>query len=832
MFSVMHQYKLRLTNLSQSNRSLKLQRLSVRKDIDLLDLSFLNQLSATDILNRLIAGQNVPLIKGISTRNEQVNLIDRRLNMLWNEVDTIYEESGTDDLFLGYPFVEGRFLDGSVARCPVVLFPVRLKRNISGGTRWSLEPNNDEDLCFNTTFFLAYEKFMKVRLKREFWESRPEREDDLQGFLNALYKQIADLDLSVHFNSELFQFRVDRFPDKNQADLEQLPLGRLKFLPHAVLGVFPQSDSALMQDYEVLEAGAFGLESFFPSPGAKHAFKPVKEADRYYVAAVDQSQEEALLRVSAGESVVLHGPPGTGKSQVILNLISDALARGQKVMVCSQKRAALDVVFHRMNEVGLGRFAALVHDYRSDRNKIYRRIREQIDEIEKFQAERKDMGLEAWMRDFSRDSDRIEELNVSFEAVFNALKTPGKCRLSPHELYQLVDRNASRIEMRDMAVHLDHHSWQVCRESIADILNYAHLWDKRHPWRNRLHLQQLGFEGKQAIVRQLRKLPAEIDAMSDQWQTLGLTGRTVTHARELPGLLSRFAKALALAEQPGAKEGLAQAVDDKLSPGIAAELLGQLDRLFQKVSAFKILEGPCMRIHPELNRQLETFHARRKYMGRMVSPSWLKSWWCIRRLLHGRRMKLDESGLKTLAQEIQVVGQILEMGHRLKAYRFLADMPMTEKVSDLQSWHAQKLGNLEFIVAWNEWRDWEAFKPRVVQGVFDESAWKVQIQDAKILQGIHECLESFEKSLENCLHPKQVARLADGFSDPIKAKQEAEALLETIEKDYDDICQLDAMLETLPQHHRSVLAILEPFIGSVGKDELLRMADQGLWSAW
>jgi REase_MTES_1575/AAA domain/Protein of unknown function (DUF4011) len=832
MFSMMHQYKLRLTNLSQANRSLKLQRLSVRKDMDLMDLSFLNQLSATDILNRLIAGQNVPLIKGISPRNEQTNLTDRRLNMLWNEVDTIYEESGTDDLFLGYPFVEGRFLDGSVARCPVVLFPVRLKRDFSGGTRWSLEPNNDEDLCFNTTFFLAYEKFMQVRLKREFWETRPEREGDLQGFLNTLYKQITDFDISVHFNSELFQFRLERFPDKNQTELEQLPLGRLMFLPHAVLGVFPQSDSALMQDYEVLEREALGLESYFPSPGASHAVKPVREADRYYVAPVDQSQEEALLRVRAGESIVLHGPPGTGKSQVILNLISDALARGQKVLVCSQKRAALDVVFHRMNEVGLGRFAALVHDYRSDRNKIYRQIRQQIDEIEKFQVERKDMGLEAWMRDFGRDSDLIEELNTYFETVFNALRTPGKCRLSPHELYQLVDRNASRIGMRNMADHFDHHSWQVCRETLANILNYAHLWNKNHPWRNRLPLQQLGFDGKQAIVQQLRKLTAAIDAMYNQWQTLSLTGRTVTHARELPGILSRFAKALELSEQPGAKVGLALAVADKVSPGIVAELLGQLGRLIQKVSAFKILEGPCMRIHPELSRQLETFHAKRKSLGRLVSPSWLESWCCIRKLLPGRQMKLDEGALKALAQELHVVGQILEIGHRLKAYRFLADMPMAEKLSDLQSWHARKVGILEFIKVWNGWRDWKAFKPRVVQGVFDESTWKVQIQDAKILQGIHERLKSFEKSLENCLHPRQVARLAEGFSDPIKAKHEAETLLETIERDYDDICQLDAMVEKLPQHHRGVLAILEPFIGSMGKNDLLNMADQGIWSAW
>ena len=55
-------------------------------------------------------------------------------------------------------------------------------------------------------------------------------------------------------------------------------------------------------------------------------------------------------------------------------------------LVCSQKRAALDVVFQRMSEVGLGRFAALVHDYRGDRNKIFGRIRQQIDDLDKFEG--------------------------------------------------------------------------------------------------------------------------------------------------------------------------------------------------------------------------------------------------------------------------------------------------------------------------------------------------------------------------------------------------------------------------------------------------------------
>ena len=155
--------------------------------------------------------------------------------------------------------------------------------------------------------------------------------------------------MALNFNSDLFQFEVVHFPDKLKVNLEALEVGKLKFYPHAVMGVFPQSDSALVRDYDFLEQEEeqFELDKFLQVREPEKVSKYIPENQRYFVTPVDQSQEEALLAVKNGQSVVVHGPPGTGKSQVILNLIADALARGQRVLVCSQKRAALDVVYHR-----------------------------------------------------------------------------------------------------------------------------------------------------------------------------------------------------------------------------------------------------------------------------------------------------------------------------------------------------------------------------------------------------------------------------------------------------------------------------------------------------
>src|ERR1019366_1843428 len=75
----------------------------------------------------------------------------------------------------------------------------------------------------------------------------------------------------------------------------------------------------------------------------------------------DSSQLEALTQTALGHHVVVHGPPGTGKSQTIANLIADALARNKKVLFVSAKMAALNVVYDRLKQLGLQRFCVEAH---------------------------------------------------------------------------------------------------------------------------------------------------------------------------------------------------------------------------------------------------------------------------------------------------------------------------------------------------------------------------------------------------------------------------------------------------------------------------------------
>jgi len=88
---------------------------------------------------------------------------------------------------------------------------------------------------------------------------------------------------------------------------------------------------------------------------------PVAEATAYLPVPVDGSQLEAVRWAAAGRSFVLEGPPGTGKSQTITNVIAHALAEGRRVLFVAEKQAALDVVKRRLDAVGLGTFSLDLH---------------------------------------------------------------------------------------------------------------------------------------------------------------------------------------------------------------------------------------------------------------------------------------------------------------------------------------------------------------------------------------------------------------------------------------------------------------------------------------
>ena len=95
----------------------------------------------------------------------------------------------------------------------------------------------------------------------------------------------------------------------------------------------------------------------------------------------DSSQQCAIADVLAGQNAVVHGPPGTGRSQTIANLVASLAATGRRVLFIAEKRAALEVVLRRLREVGLAHLAIDLHGADLSPKKVMQQVADALDKL-------------------------------------------------------------------------------------------------------------------------------------------------------------------------------------------------------------------------------------------------------------------------------------------------------------------------------------------------------------------------------------------------------------------------------------------------------------------
>ena len=404
----------RLSDLSMRNRSLRLIRLPKKRAFDLAWLDAVHPGDSARVMERLLSGRNqAAMLLTVGSDDEDALVIHRGLTYLNREVRLVEEERGVYDLSAGLMFLCGCVSEGKYIQAPMFLLPRRLTldRKRRGGTRWVIEPMGDaKEVHVNRTLLLALQKYADLTLDLESLEQSmvdllfgTRRRD---GWLTELSKSTADL-LRKHGlktvptlqpwgdtqttseapDSEL----VPALPLYKAADVPTPPLRRFELRPHAVISRFPLADTALLSDYDdlvrVLEvhptqplgyAGALLGDALPPRASSKRQMRLGEQSGRWHIESTDESQEAVLEGVLQGQSMAVYGPPGTGKSQLIANLVASILARGERVLVVSQKRPALDVVAQRLGP-DLNRFVALVHDPVRDRQLLCDRIIASLD---------------------------------------------------------------------------------------------------------------------------------------------------------------------------------------------------------------------------------------------------------------------------------------------------------------------------------------------------------------------------------------------------------------------------------------------------------------------
>ncbi|MCI2057137.1 MAG: DUF3320 domain-containing protein [Oscillibacter sp.] len=265
----------------------------------------------------------------------------------------------------------------------------------------------------------------------------------------------------------------------------------------------------------------------------------------------DASQLYAIESAAQGKSFVLHGPPGTGKSQTITALITNALAQGKSVLFVAEKMAALSVVQRRLEEIGIGPFCLELHSNKSKKKNVLDQL-EQAANIVQLQSP----------EEFQRDAEQAMNLREELNAYADALH---KKQHSGYSLYEMVNE----YERHAVAQNPVHFSEEFAAEISAQKADQQKICVERliaagkavghpsqHPLsaiRSTAYSQTLRAELPQMVekyhlaLRQLEQVGRSITVAWDQelptsetaWKELLQIGQNLSMLEQLPCELVR-----------------------------------------------------------------------------------------------------------------------------------------------------------------------------------------------------------------------------------------------------------------------------------------------------
>lgn len=341
-------------------------------------------------------------------------------------------------------------------------------------------------------------------------------------------------------------------------------------LTHVTLANFNYQKMSLVRDYNALidtpePQPAFDqVFSIEPRPFVEEVPPPIAPSDQWGVVPSDATQDQAVAFARSGRSYIIQGPPGTGKSQTITNLIADFAGRSKRVLFVCEKRAALDVVFHRLGQAGLDGLATIIHDSQDDKKEFIANLRDHYERWGRT-ADGIDEALAARAHAIAALDEHLQQLST-FEGIAGA--TAGDGTPPVRDLVQRAaslppvpgDVGAAAREMLPTLGQWDAHRDMAVRvgRAVHEISGVTSL--AAHPFA-RLSAHLIGEE------RPYAALAAAIDSAEAQLQRLdpALEARalpvsaesSVNEARAITGIAERML-ATALARQP--------ALCDPLSP--------------------------------------------------------------------------------------------------------------------------------------------------------------------------------------------------------------------------------------------------------------------------
>jgi very-short-patch-repair endonuclease len=281
--------------------------------------------------------------------------------------------------------------------------------------------------------------------------------------------------------------------------------------------------AAIAGDEEAREA----VRSAQPGPEAIPSPDATPPADEFLVLDADSSQNWAINAVLAGESLIVRGPPGTGKSQTIANLIGSMIARNKRVLFVAEKRAAIEAVVKRLDAQGIGDLVLDLHGGIGSRRQFAATIGAAL--AASRSAPRIDRSQE-----HRKLEKRRSELNDYVRALHEERMPWG---ISLYELRaELLALNGFESEVRldgDILARLDREAVGILEENLSEYarLDGFTLSSSGKPWAKANVVSAEEAQQANALVEELRRhrLNQTVDALERSAEQTGLPpGTTVT----------------------------------------------------------------------------------------------------------------------------------------------------------------------------------------------------------------------------------------------------------------------------------------------------------------
>lgn len=292
------------------------------------------------------------------TRSRKVSETDRireRLAKIFRTSNNAIAETGANTLSVALGFLRWKYhkRPGETLLAPLVLIPAKLERS-RGENRFFLRAS-DEDVRLNLT--------LAEMLRQEFGIVIPALE-------SALPEDESGVDIAKIFSI----FREAISGQEGFSVEESCALGNFSFAKYLMWRDLEERPEMLARSRIVRHLmdetrSPFESEKAFLEP--KRLDETLDAGRLLCPLSADSSQLAAVHAATEGKNFILVGPPGTGKSQTIANLISHAVASGKTVLFVAEKSAALEVVFRRLKKIGVGDFCLELHSDKTNKRAAY-----------------------------------------------------------------------------------------------------------------------------------------------------------------------------------------------------------------------------------------------------------------------------------------------------------------------------------------------------------------------------------------------------------------------------------------------------------------------------